>query len=198
MEWREVGAYRGAVIWVRRLRAGCWVVAVAPVPALAEGEPAHATPSEEMVLPAGFPSQAASVEGARRHIDRAPERPAEHGPPSDEDARVRPPGSSLRVRHFARFPVSLPVLVRTVQFPGRDITGKVRNVGAGGMMAELPVHMEAGRAVALLLQTRSGPRELEARVVWSAAAGETVRHGCSFTTVQGPDFAVELFIQEMR
>ncbi len=198
MDWQKVEAYRDAVIWVRRVSPGCWVVAVVPVPALAEAGPADATPSEEMVLPAGFTSQAAALEGARRYIDGKRERPVEPGASSDENGRVRPPGSSPRMRHFARFPVSLPVLVRTGLFPGRDIAGKVRNVGAGGMMAELPVHMKAGSAVALLFQTRWGPRELDARVVWSAAAGETVRHGCSFTTPQSPDFAVELFIQEMR
>lgn len=197
MEWREIGPYRGAVIWVRELRAGCWVAAVTPVPALVEKRPATAPPSGGMILPAGFASRSAAVEAARRYVDREQERRL-HGTGSpSEDAGARPPDPRPWTRQFARFPVSLPVLVRAGQAPGREIPGRARDVGAGGLMAELPVNMGAGSAVGLLLQTRSGRRELEARVVWTAATEGTVRHGCAFPVPQSPDFAVELFIEGM-
>lgn len=196
MEWREVGPYRDAMIWVRELRAGCWLAAVAPMPALAEKQPALSAPSEEMILPAGFVSQVGAIGGAQRCVDREREGPLQQGGNPDEGAALRPQHPLPGVRQFARFPVSLPVLVRADQFPGRDITGRVRNVGAGGLMAELPVRMEEGSAVAIFLQTRQGPRELGVRVVWIAAVGEAVRHGCSFSTPESLDFAVELFVQQ--
>jgi hypothetical protein len=56
--------------------------------------------------------------------------------------------------------------------------------------------MEEGSTADVLLQTRRGPHALGVRVVWIAAAGEAVRHGCSFSTPQSLDFAVELFVQQ--
>ena len=99
-------------------------------------------------------------------------------------------------RRFARFPVSVPVLVRTEQFPGEEITGVVRNVSVGGLIAEFPREISSATPVRLLLKTRHGPLEVEARVVWSAATETKVRHGLAFIHQQNSDFAINLFIGE--
>jgi PilZ domain-containing protein len=101
-------------------------------------------------------------------------------------------------RRFARFPVSVPVVVRTEQPPGQDIAGMVRNVSVGGLIAEFPQEISSATPVRLLLRTRRGPLEVEARVVWSAATKSKVRHGFAFTQPQDQDFAINLFIGENR
>jgi len=101
-------------------------------------------------------------------------------------------------RRFARFPISFQVFVRTEQFPGQDIAGTVRNVSVGGLIAEFPVQISSAAPVHLLLRTRRGPLDIEARVVWSAATKGTIRHGFAFTQPQDQDFAINLFIDENR
>ena len=101
-------------------------------------------------------------------------------------------------RRFARFPVSVPVLVHTEQFPGEEVTGVVRNVSVGGLIAEFPREISSATPLRLLLKTRRGPLELEARVVWSAATKTKVRHGLAFIQQQDSDFAINLFIGENR
>jgi len=74
----------------------------------------------------------------------------------------------------------------------------VRNVSVGGLIAELPERILPATPVRLLIKTRRGPLEFEARVVWSAATGGTIRHGFAFTQPQDHDFAITLFIDENR
>jgi hypothetical protein len=112
----------------------------------------------------------------------------------EDDAKGK--GQPRGGRRFARFPIAFPVLVRTEQFPGKDIAGMVRNVSVGGLIAEFPVQISSSAPVRLLLRTRRGPLEVEALVIWSDAIKGTVRHGFAFTQPQDPDFAINLFISE--
>jgi CheY-like chemotaxis protein len=126
----------------------------------------------------------------------------------DETARQAAP--MLGVRQYARFPVVLPAIGWTAQFPGKVIEGVVKDISAGGFMAELSVQMVPGSTVDLVLDTEQGPLELKGRVVWAsvnaapnppgsmtaARAGSPVRHGFAFPTPKGPDFASNLLAAE--
>ncbi len=101
-------------------------------------------------------------------------------------------------RQFGRFPVSFPILVQGERLPGHEVAGTVRNIGAGGLMAELPLEMVPGSAMGFLLQTRRGPLAMEGRVVWTAVIHGMVRHGVAFPEPQGEDFALDLFLTEGR
>lgn len=114
------------------------------------------------------------------------------------DASARQTGELPEVRRFRRFPVSLPVTGRAGQFPREDIEGVVRNVSAGGLMAEFPVRLLPGSAIGLVLQRRFGPLPLEGRVVWTSESGGTVRHGLAFPEPKWPGFAMDLFLDENR
>lgn len=102
------------------------------------------------------------------------------------------------VRQFERFPVSLPAVGWTAQFPGKVIEGMVRVIGAGGFMAELSVQMVPGSTVDLVLDTQRGAVEVKGRVVWTSASGGTVRHGFAFPAPKAPDFAAALHAAESR
>jgi CheY-like chemotaxis protein len=102
------------------------------------------------------------------------------------------------VRKFERFPVSMSAIGWTAQFPGEVIEGVVRDISAGGFMAELSVQIEPGSTVALVLETPRGALELKGRVVWTSAAGIPARHGCAFPEAKGPDFASNLYALESR
>ncbi len=108
------------------------------------------------------------------------------------------PNETLGKRRYVRLPVSLPVIGRAVQFPGEEIRGMIRNVSAGGMMAELPVEMVPGSSMDLALQTRWGPLEVEGTVVWTSASEGKIFHGVAFPEPKGQDFAVDLFVAESR
>jgi hypothetical protein len=127
---------------------------------------------------------------------RATRKDEEDNPVVEEGPKEK--GEPQRGRQFARFPISLRVLVRTEQFPGKEIAGMVRNVSGGGLIAEFPLEISSAAPVRLLLRTRRGPLEVEARVVWSTASKGTVRHGFAFTQPQDHDFAINLFIGENR
>jgi hypothetical protein len=111
---------------------------------------------------------------------------------------TRPPGNLSQIRRFTRFPVSLPVTGRVVELSEGDIEGMARNVGAGGLMAELPVSLPPGSAVGLVLQRRHGPLLVEARVIWTMASGGMIRHGFAFLEPKWPGFAMDLFLDENR
>ncbi len=114
------------------------------------------------------------------------------------------------VRQYARFPVVLPAVGWTAQFPGKVIEGVVRDSSAGGFMAELSVQMAPGSTVDLVLDTQGGPLELKGRVVWTsvsgapnppgciaaARVGSPVRHGFAFPKPKGHDFAANLSVAE--
>jgi CheY-like chemotaxis protein len=126
----------------------------------------------------------------------------------DDSARQATP--MLGVRQYARFPVVLPAIGWTAQFPGKVIEGVVKDISAGGFMAELSVHMDPGSTVDLVLDTHGGPLELKGRVVWAsvnaapnppgsmtaARAGSPVRHGFAFPKPKGPEFAPNLSAAE--
>jgi CheY-like chemotaxis protein len=101
-------------------------------------------------------------------------------------------------RQFLRYPVSLPAIGWTAQFSGGAIKGVVRDISAGGLMAELPVQLAPGSAMALVLQTRRGPLDLKGRVVWTATSQDMVRHGFAFPEPKGQDFALNLFVAESQ
>lgn len=110
---------------------------------------------------------------------------------------AREPANLSQIRRFTRFPVSLPVTGRVVEL-AEGIEGMARNVGAGGLMAELPVSLPPGSAVGLVLQRRHGPLLVEARVIWTMASGDMVRHGFAFLEPKWPGFAMDLFLDENR
>ncbi len=83
-------------------------------------------------------------------------------------------------RHHARFPVLVVVRTRASQFGGTEVKGLVRNIGARGLMAELPIEVTRGTPVALTLETRAGPLALDGRVVWTAIGEGRVQHGMIF------------------
>jgi CheY-like chemotaxis protein len=115
-------------------------------------------------------------------------------PAGDETAGQTKPVSG--VRQFVRFPVLLPAIGWTAQFPGEVIEGVVKDISAGGFMAELSVQMVPGSTVDLVLDTQRGPLELKGRVVWTSVSGAPARHGFSFPKPKGPDFAVNLLAAE--
>jgi hypothetical protein len=198
MDWQEIGPHRDAVIWVRELRAGWWVAAVVPELSPSANRPALISPSEEMVLPAGFDSQAAAVEAAQRHIDREHAQRVRQTEIPEGEETAQETGPTPERRRFERIPVSLPAVGRAAQFPGVALRGMVRYIAAGGLMVELPVEVVSGSTLHVLLQTRQGPREVEGKVVWTAATGGTVRHGLAFPESQGPEFLEELLREESR
>jgi hypothetical protein len=196
MDWQQIGPHREYRIWVQALRSGQWVAALAPLAMPPESTPGVGPISGEMILPEGFESQAAAVEAAKRYIDREHERRiGGRGHPGGDTSAPQTSGPTGR-RRFARFPVSLPVLARAEQFPGKEIAGVVRNVSAGGLIAEFPVQITPDSSVALRLQTRRGPLEVRGQVVWTAASRGTIRHGFAFPESKGHGFALDLFIGE--
>lgn len=193
MDWQQTGSYRDHVIWTGELERGRWVAAVVPASAPTEGGALSAPPSEEMLLPVTFDSEAAATDGAKRYIDREHARrvPQTEIPEGEEGAPET--GRMQVVRRFERVPVSLPAIARAPQFPGTALRGVVLYIAAGGLMVELPVEVVSGSTLWVLLQTRQGPREVEGKVVWTAAAGGTVHHGLAFAEPEEPDFLEEFF-----
>ena len=101
-------------------------------------------------------------------------------------------------RRFARFPVEMPVVAQASQFPDRKLSGMIRNVGRGGLMAEFVIQLVPGSLVDLTLHTRDGLREETARVVWRKATRGVVQHGFAFPTPKEQDFALEIFLAQNR
>ena len=196
MDWQAIGPHKDTVIWVRKLRAGCWVAAVTPLPVPPASMPGFASPSGEMVLPEGFESQAAAVEAAKRYILGERERRAAGPDPSEADSQTRPNRRVSKRRQFTRIPVSLPVIGRAPQYWEMSLRGTVRSVGPGGLMVEFPVVVVRDSILRLALQTGLGPLEVEGRVVWILPSKTAVRHGLAFNESRGLDFAAELDVPE--
>lgn len=91
-------------------------------------------------------------------------------------------------RRFVRFAVSLSVIGRARQFVGKELRGRVRNISAGGLMAEFPVEVVPRSTMALVLQSRRGPLEVEGKVMWTSATACKIRHGLAFPERKGPHF----------
>lgn len=107
-----------------------------------------------------------------------------------------PSGRPLERRQFIRLPVSLPVIGRAVRFAGEDLRGGVRNIGAGGLMAELPMEVVPSSAVTLVFQTQRGTLEVAGQVMWTAVTEGMIRHGVAFADPNRQAFAVALFLCE--
>ncbi len=190
MDWKEIGPYREAMIWVRALPNGTWMAAVVPLPSPTAGRPAPGGPPGDWILPEAFASDTAAVAAAMRHINREQERRVlSRGGPKGAGPEVSP-----EHRRFLRFPVALPVIALLPQGMPHELHGTVRNVGAGGMMAEFPLPLVPGRTVELRLHTRRGLVTVAARIDWTAPANGTVRHGCAFPEPKEESFAVGLFV----
>ncbi len=71
MEWKDIGPYRGQMIWARELPTGGWLVGLIPEQA---GAPARTPPPENQILPAAFGSEVAATAAAIRFLDRQEER----------------------------------------------------------------------------------------------------------------------------
>jgi CheY-like chemotaxis protein len=140
--------------------------------------------------PVRRPALVATIEavlaGARRKKATAAAR--------DEKAKQAP--TTPGVRQFERFPVSLPAVGWTAQFPGKVIEGMVRDISAGGFMAEFSIQMVPGNTVNLVLDTHRGALELKGRVVWNSVSGKVARHGFAFSQPKAPDFAASLLAAE--
>lgn len=173
------------------------------------------TESEELAL-----HRQAYAAGAQACIPKPVRRPAlvatieavlagartEKATPAAVDETAGEPKPMLGVRQYTRFPVLLPAIGWTAQFPGKVIEGMVKDISAGGFMAELSVQMVPGSTVDLVLDTQRGPLELKGRVVWTsvtaapnppgalaaARVAYPARHGFAFPKPKGPDFAVNL------
>ncbi len=194
MDWREIGPYRESTIWVRALPNGAWMAAVAPLPTPADSRPAAGGPPDDQVLPEAFASDTAAVAAAMRHINREQERRVHREMTRGGRKGAGLTDASQEKRRFLRFPVALPVIAVAPHWPPNDLQGMVRNVGAGGLMAEFPLQMIQGSTVDLLLQTRRGLVNVAARIVWTAPSNGMVRHGCAFPVPKDESFAVGLFV----
>lgn len=136
-------------------------------------------------------------------------RPKQATPAAGDETAVQTT-PMMGVRQYARFPVVLPAIGWTAQFPGEVIEGVVKDISAGGFMAELSVQVVPGSTVDLVLDTQQGPLELKGRVVWTSVSGppnppgsiaatpvgSPARHGFAFPTPKGPDFAANLIAAE--
>jgi CheY-like chemotaxis protein len=95
-----------------------------------------------------------------------------------------------------RFPVTLPLVARAPQYPGKVLSGTIRDIGRGGVMAEFPVEVVPGSQLRLILQTRTGPLDRPGTVVWTKTLEGTVQHGIAFPEPEPRNFAVHLYRQE--
>ena len=194
MDWRDIGPYRGYEIWVRGRPDGTWVAAVVPVPSPPDASPTQVGPLDDRVLPQAFDSDAAAMTAAMRYINREQERRVQHDLAFREWKSPGAIAAGLRRRRCLRFPVALRVIALSSGGQTREFHGVVRNVGAGGLMAEFPALLGPGSVIDLLLQTRRGLMDLAARIVWSAASNGPVCHGLAFSLPRDESFAVGLFV----
>jgi CheY-like chemotaxis protein len=118
-------------------------------------------------------------------------RPGKPASVARDEGAGQPTGAH-GVRQFERFTVSLPAVGWTAQFPGKVIEGMVRDISAGGFMAELSVQVVPGSTVDLVLDTELGALELKGRVVWNSVGGQAARHGFAFPKPKAPEFVSRL------
>ena len=101
-------------------------------------------------------------------------------------------------RQFGRLPVSLRAVGLTTLVSGGQVSGTVRTIGVGGLMAEFPVEVPPGSLLRVQIARQHGSLEVDSRVVWTAAISGAVLHGLAFLTPKDPEFAVDLFMEEVR
>jgi len=95
-------------------------------------------------------------------------------------------GGSVQ-RRFPRYPIQLPFLYQSA---GGGMTrmeaGWTRSVAEGGATLELSARLPPETPLWMRLQTKSGPIEMEGRIVWVAGRGPEeggVIHGVAFTQI---------------
>ncbi len=74
MTWKEIGPYRGHLLWVQEIPPGGWLVAMVPDCPPPEGARRRVRAEEDQVLPEAFPSEIAAAAAAMRFLDRQEER----------------------------------------------------------------------------------------------------------------------------
>ncbi len=101
-------------------------------------------------------------------------------------------------RRYVRLPVLLPAAGWVTDPPSAKVQGTVRNVSAGGILAEFPQEMPPGRSVRVVLSSRQGLVEVEGTVVWVRGVGLGIHHGIAFPEPKNRQFALDLFLAEHR
>jgi hypothetical protein len=124
-------------------------------------------------------------------IDRRQEPGIESEGMSGSREETPEAGPAPQIRRFARICVALPAIGWAPQFPGMPLRGMVRHIAAGGLMVEFPVEVVPGSTLRIHLETRQAAREMAGKVVWTAADGDTIRHGVSFPEPQALEFLDE-------
>jgi len=96
-------------------------------------------------------------------------------------------------RAYERFALKLP-LRATPAGPGTaaDVDGRTRDLGGGGLKAELAGELPEGTAATLTLWTRWGSVTLQGTVVWRRSAKRGILHGFMFDDPIGDARAREL------
>lgn len=113
-----------------------------------------------------------------------------------------PEGGPSQQYRTRRRCVHLPLnLAATYQPPGgKEGSGRVKNLGDGGLLLLAPEELSPPTLLGLWLHTRRGERRLEGVVVWNDAARApikpTTRHGIRLTTPVAPGMAVDLYLTE--
>jgi len=101
-------------------------------------------------------------------------------------------------RRYVRLPVLLPASGWMTDPQSAKVQGTVRNVSAGGILAEFPREMPPGRSVRVVLSSRQGLLEVEGTVVWVRGVGLGIHHGIAFPEPKNRRFALDLFLAEHR
>ncbi len=108
--------------------------------------------------------------------------------------KLAAPGSG----QYGRLPVSLRAVGHTPQVIGGQLRGTVRTVGVGGVTVEFPMRVPPGSFLRVVIERQRGPLEVEGRVVWAAVLPDGVLHGVAFLTPKDPEFAGDLYMDEVR
>ncbi len=107
------------------------------------------------------------------------------------------PAEARRRRHV-RLPVLLPAAGWMTDPQSAKVQGTVRNVSAGGILAEFPQEMPPGRSVRVVLSSRLGRGGVGGGVVWVRGVGLGIHHGIAFPEPKNRSFALDLFLAEHR
>ena len=108
--------------------------------------------------------------------------------------KLAAPGSG----QYGRLPVSLRAVGHTSEVSGGQLPGTVRTVGVGGVTMEFPVRVPPGSLLRVVIERQRGPLEVEGRVVWATVLPGGVLHGIAFLTPKDPEFAADLYMDEVR
>ncbi len=81
---------------------------------------------------------------------------------------------------LSQLPTPLPVACKAPQFPGTELRGIIRSLGARGAMADLPLTVAPGSRMTLALQTWEETLEIQATVAWTNGTGGRIQHSIAF------------------